>query len=453
MSGGPRPMRRLVRRAAIPLGVVAVLLGVTLNAWALPQFTDDVPALHTVVLGVVDEDGQPVAGSTVSFGDRTATTGRDGQAAIGLDRPVVAVVSKSGFLDEPLAIAPGDVSLSVRLWARVGADGSPRASVHFGGDVMLGRRYLEPDRSTPFVHDEASARRVVAELGPLSAAADVTVANLETVVGDDLGDDLAQPAKRYLIRSTPLVTDALDELGVDVVTLGNNHAYDWGDEGVMSTLSILDAAGVQHVGAATNASEAVRGQIVDASDVRVGIISATSVTGDYVNDRLPDADEPRPLGLDPEAAWQYEQRPFGLRVAGPTDDELADIQVPTRPTMVSEAWLIVESAQEHLDETDADKVWQLVSASFPELQDWVARRDHGGAAHYEAPSASPPRSAGSAKPAPTSSSSRSTGATSSPRSPASSSDASRELPSTTAPTPSCRTTPTSSRASSGTATA
>jgi poly-gamma-glutamate capsule biosynthesis protein CapA/YwtB (metallophosphatase superfamily) len=383
MSDAPKPTWRLVRRGAIPIVVVVALLGVTMDTWALPEFADEAPLRHTVELTVVDENDAPVVGSTVSFGDRTASSDDEGRVAIGLDRPVVAVVSKSGFLDEPVAIAPDDGEMSVRLWSRVGADGAPRASLHFGGDVMLGRRYLEPDRSTPFVGDATSARRVVAELGPMSAAADVTVANLETVVGDDLGDDLALPAKRFLIRSSPLVTEALDELGVDLVTLGNNHAYDWGDDGVTSTLSILDEAGVEHVGAAVSADDALRGQMVDAAGVQLGIVSATTVSGDYVNDQLPAGDEPAPADLPPEDAWQYEERLFGLRTVVPTDGGLADIQVPMRPTTVSEAWRIVETAEQHLDQADIDVVWDLVSTAFPELQDWVARRDHGGAAHYE----------------------------------------------------------------------
>ena len=37
----------------------------------------------------------------------------------------------------------------------------------------------------------------------------------------------AYPAKRFLLESPPVVLAALHDLGVDLVTLGNNHAYDW----------------------------------------------------------------------------------------------------------------------------------------------------------------------------------------------------------------------------------
>ena len=77
----------------------------------------------------------------------------------------------------------------------------------------------------------------------MAAVADATVVNLETVVGE-LPDELAYPGKRFLLQSPPVVADMLDELGVDLVTLGNNHAFDWKDAGVVSTLDALDEAGM-----------------------------------------------------------------------------------------------------------------------------------------------------------------------------------------------------------------
>ena len=73
-----------------------------------------------------------------------------------------------GVLPEPVAIGPRDGGLTVRLLDRIGPGGEERVAMHFGGDVMLGRRYEEPTRpGTPVVHDSASARRVVDDLGPV----------------------------------------------------------------------------------------------------------------------------------------------------------------------------------------------------------------------------------------------------------------------------------------------
>ena len=77
------------------------------------------------------------------------------------------------------------------MWAKVGPNGALRSSHHYAGDVMLGRRYLEPTRDdTPLVDpdDPESAREVVSAIDDLFAAADMSVVNLETVVSDDPGE-------------------------------------------------------------------------------------------------------------------------------------------------------------------------------------------------------------------------------------------------------------------------
>ena len=81
-----------------------------------------------------------------------------------------------------------------------------RRVFHFGGDVMLGRRYLEPtsEETARVVTGDggASARAVVSAIAPLFRAADLRSINLETVVGNlPLAD--AYPRKRFLLQSPP----------------------------------------------------------------------------------------------------------------------------------------------------------------------------------------------------------------------------------------------------------
>jgi len=376
----PRPLAWAGWLTTAAVATVSLVAGSSLS-----KFAPEESAGQDVELSVTDEDGNPVEGAKVSLGVAadTVTTNDDGLARLELTHPVAAVVSHDGFLDEPLAIDPTGGTTTVRLWARTDDEGRRRTSVHFGGDVMLGRRFLDAERATPFVHDEASARRVVAELAPMAAAADTTVVNLETVIGD-APVEVALDAKRFLIQSSPFVTAALDELGVDLVTLGNNHAFDWAETGLRTTTDALDAADIAHVGATTDESAAIRGRLVDSAGVSVGVVSATTVNGDFVNDSLPPPGTTAPADVADEDAWQYEARLFGLRPASAADDRLSDTRVPLRPIQISEAWEIVEAAEEHLTSADADAAWKLAWSAFPELQDWVARRGHGGAAHYDA---------------------------------------------------------------------
>lgn len=369
---------RLTRLLGSVAGLAVLTAACAYGPQAEPREVEE-PAVIPMV--VRDEHGAPVADAQIAIDDEVVTTDEGGRAEITITGPVVARVSTRSSLVEPVVLDPSDGVTTVHLWDRIADDGTERISMHFGGDVMLGRRYLDDDASGPFVTDGDSARAVVDDLAPLSSAADWTVVNLETVVGE-LPDDQALVAKRFLLQSTPFVVDALDEMGVDLVTLGNNHAYDWGEIGTESTLTILDEAGLEHVGAGHSREEAVRGVLSDVGTHTVGTISFTTVNGSFVNDQLPDGDEEVPADLPESEAWQYELRSFGH-----TDDDLRnddgdplDIEVADR--RIGDAWALYDEWEDELGESVLGDFWSALTEVYPELQDWVARREHGGAAPY-----------------------------------------------------------------------
>src|SRR6185295_1559390 len=244
---------------------------------------------------------------------------------------------------------PTDEDVTVRLFSRVGADGGDRLSFQFGGDVMMGRRYQQPgERSdTPIATTDAGARSVVRNVAPIMAAADASTVNLETVVGQ-LPASGAYPAKRFLLQSPPVVLAALHDLGVDLVTLGNNHAYDWQEPGVASTIASLDGAGIAWAGAGTTAAQAQAGRIIDVHGTKVGFVSATTVNGDFVNDNLPGGDEAKPADTPERDAWQYEARVFGFGKPG----DAAYIAPQARRPGV--AWTMFEDLESLLDADHTD---------------------------------------------------------------------------------------------------
>ena len=250
--------------------------------------------------------------------------------------------------------------------------------MHFAGDVMLGRRYIEPTLDFTAVvtpgDGGGSARAVVSSIAPLFSAADVRSLNLETVVGDfSLAE--AYPRKRFLLQSPPEIIHTLDELDANLVTLGNNHLRDWLDVGVTSTLNHLDAAAIPYVGAGSTEVDAAAFRVVNVAGHSIAFLSMTSVNGSFVNDNLPAAGAPAPPGLSPAEAWQYEERLFGF--AGAT------VTLPDDPRRIGEVWEWID-AQERggLGANETALLWDSASAVYPELQDWVARRGHGGANPY-----------------------------------------------------------------------
>jgi poly-gamma-glutamate capsule biosynthesis protein CapA/YwtB (metallophosphatase superfamily) len=364
---------------AARVAVAGALAALTAACSFGPLRRDHLEQSLPVVVEVLDERGVHVVDAQFTSGAvEERLTGGDGEIELDLSQPVAGVLSATGKLDEPLVLAPGDDRVTVVMFDRQSSSGL-RVAYHFGGDTMLGRRYQTPGRDGTAVADDGDgARAVVDDLAPISSAADLTVVNVETVIGD-LPADQALAAKRFLIASPPQIVDALRELGVDAVTLGNNHANDWGDTGVLSTLSALGPANIAVTGAGLSADEALRGVVLPVGDREVGLISATTVNGDFVNDQLPDADAEQPADLPSAEAWQYDARTFGFGAEGEPGF------VASAPRRPGEAWRVFRALEPTLSVERAAALWSALTAStaYPELQDWVARRGHGGAAAYD----------------------------------------------------------------------
>ena len=64
------------------------------------------------------------------------------------------------------------------------------------------------------------------------------------------------PDKTYTLRARPDTAEWLHEMGVDLVTLANNHVFDYGKTGLLDTLSTLQSADIPYVGAGKNMEEA-----------------------------------------------------------------------------------------------------------------------------------------------------------------------------------------------------
>ncbi len=63
--------------------------------------------------------------------------------------------------------------------------------------------------------------------------------------------------KTYTFRAHPSRVDILKELGVDIVSLANNHAYDYGEQSLTDTMSTLKEADILYYGAGHNLDEAM----------------------------------------------------------------------------------------------------------------------------------------------------------------------------------------------------
>lgn len=336
------------------------------------------PPAFGVALEVHDEDGSPLAGATVRVDEATFTTNASGLVNLpSLDQPVLAVIESANHLPEPVALGRGDAAevVSMTLIRRLGPGGRRRTAMHFGGDSMLGRRYTDPDENglvrVSQLDGGAQARQVVEALAPLFKAADVRALNFESIIGE-LPESLAYTLKRYVIQSpSATALPALQELDPNAVNLSNNHLYDWEDPGVISTVGALQSAGIPFFGAGASEASAREPLILTLPNgIKVGFLGYTPIDGDNGNDALPTSPN-APANLSPASAWKYELRQFGF--------QQGSVAIADSPRVAGEVWRLFRDEEEGgLTGTVLDAFWAEVRAVYPELQDIVARRGHGG---------------------------------------------------------------------------
>ncbi len=108
--------------------------------------------------------------------------------------------------------------------------------------------------------------------------ADVTFGNYEMTSLDLTrfkGSPQAESGGTWLV-SDPAVAPDLVKMGFDIVSHANNHATDWGAEGLADTLQVLDDAHLVHAGTGHNMSSARAPRYLDAPAGRVALVAASS---------------------------------------------------------------------------------------------------------------------------------------------------------------------------------
>ncbi len=83
--------------------------------------------------------------------------------------------------------------------------------------------------------------------------------------------------KQYTFRVDPERAALLKEMGIDLVTLANNHALDFGTDALLDTCDTLDQAGILHVGAGRNVEEAKRPVIREIKGQKIAFLGASRV--------------------------------------------------------------------------------------------------------------------------------------------------------------------------------
>jgi poly-gamma-glutamate capsule biosynthesis protein CapA/YwtB (metallophosphatase superfamily) len=143
------------------------------------------------------------------------------------------------------------------------------------GDTMLGRSVAEKLSVDP------PASLFAPELVEVAREADLLVLNLECCISER-GDPWPDPRKPFFFRAPPVGIEALTLLGVDCVTLANNHALDYGVEALIDTLALLDDAGIACVGAGADVEEARRPAVLEGpGGARIAVLGLSDHPVDF----------------------------------------------------------------------------------------------------------------------------------------------------------------------------
>ena len=136
------------------------------------------------------------------------------------------------------------------------------------------------------------------KLREICTGADATFANLETAVHRYLEGHQNISGGTYMTTEPQLLED-LKWMGVNLVSTANNHAFDYGEEGIMATCGYLDAAGIVHAGTGRHLREARAPAYLDTKRGRVALIGVTATMPGHSIAGAQRPDTPGRAGVNP----------------------------------------------------------------------------------------------------------------------------------------------------------
>ncbi|HEX5169701.1 MAG TPA: CapA family protein [Cyclobacteriaceae bacterium] len=132
------------------------------------------------------------------------------------------------------------------------------------GDVMIGRTLdgIIEERGYDFPWGNVLS---------LMNGTDLNLINLETT----LTYSVNEVHKTFNFKAAPDKVKSLLNANISIVNLANNHILDYGEEGLLETITTLASAGIKFIGAGNNISEALAPVIVDRDSIKLGVLGLT----------------------------------------------------------------------------------------------------------------------------------------------------------------------------------
>lgn len=111
------------------------------------------------------------------------------------------------------------------------------------------------------------------EILEITNQSDIFYLNHEYCISDR-GEPLE--GKYYTFRANPERMELLKQMGTDIVSLSNNHVFDYGKDALLDTTDLLDKAGIPYVGGGRNIEEAKRPIYFIVNGIKIGFVGASN---------------------------------------------------------------------------------------------------------------------------------------------------------------------------------
>ncbi len=119
--------------------------------------------------------------------------------------------------------------------------------------VLIGGDFCPQERVAQLI-EAGMGHEVFADVTKVVSDADYSIVNLECPIVEHWATPIEKCGPN--LKATSVAVDAIKDAGFQCVTLGNNHIYDYSDEGIEETIRVLEQKNLDYVGAGGNISEA-----------------------------------------------------------------------------------------------------------------------------------------------------------------------------------------------------
>jgi poly-gamma-glutamate capsule biosynthesis protein CapA/YwtB (metallophosphatase superfamily) len=146
--------------------------------------------------------------------------------------------------------------------------------IALGGDTMVGPGVGEA------LERQAPGAFFSPEIVEAAQEADFRIVNLECSISAR-GSRWPAPRKPFFFRAPPRAVEILNHLGVDCVTLANNHSLDYGYDALVDTFQHLRSAGIEWVGAGPDLARARAPVVLERGPLRLAVVGFADQAAEY----------------------------------------------------------------------------------------------------------------------------------------------------------------------------